>query len=250
MTCPGRLPFAHTSSMGDVVEGTVPTLTFEFADEFDREVYAEWHRPLLERLFGNLIDLRDDLYERTHSHRRDHNGGADTGECTAWPSPPYLAPVWRLIAEEIGAKRFLEIGSAIGYTAVLMADAGGPGSYVDTIEIDPGHADRAEKVIRERGLSERVRVLRGDARTILPTLTTPYDVVFADAESGGIAEDLNRLFRPGGVPAEVKAIMRVPLIAVLEALAPGTEPDMVALQTARDSYRSAVRIVLHRSLRR
>ena len=193
-------------------------MTFEFGDEFDREVYAEWHRPLLEKLFGDVIDLRDELYARTHLHRRDHNGGGDTGPCTAWPSPPYLAPVWRLMAEEIGAKRFLEVGTAIGYTAVLIADAGGPGSHVDTIEIDPGHASRAEKEIRERGFSERVRVLRGDARNILPTLTRPYDVVFVDAESGDIAEDLNRLAGSRGAVAKIKDSLRDPLMMVLNEL--------------------------------
>ena len=226
----------------------IALMAFEFAGEFDRKVYAEWHQPLLERLFGNLIDLRHDLYEHTHSHRRDHNGGADTGPCTAWPSPPYLAPVWRLIVEKTGAKRFLEIGTAIGYTAALLADAGGHGAHVDTIEIDLGHADRAEKELRERGLSERVRVLRGDARKILPTLTRPYDVVFDDGGNGGTANDLNRLTRPGGAASETKGSLRDPLIRTLEelrdTLARGKKPDAVAFQTARDSYRSAVWAVL------
>ncbi len=229
-------------------------MTFEFAHKFDREVYAEWHRPLLERLFGNMIDLRYDLYERTHSHRRDHNGGADTGQCTAWPSPPYLAPVWRLMAEETGARRILEVGTAIGYTAVLMADAGGPGSHVDTIEIDPSHADRAEKEIRAKGLSERVCVLRGDARKILPTLTRPYDVVFADAESGDLPEDLNRLAGSRGAVAKIKDSLRDPLMLILNelriTLTRGNEPDTGALQRARDAYRSAVRYALVRSPRR
>ena len=66
-------------------------MAFEFADESDREVYAEWHRSLLERLFGDAMDLRYDLYEQTHSHRRTHNGGSEAGPCTAWPSPPYDA---------------------------------------------------------------------------------------------------------------------------------------------------------------
>ena len=95
-------------------------MPFQFVSEFDREVYANWHQPLLERLFGNSVDLRYDLYEHTHYHRRQHNGGADNGLCEAWPSPPYFAPAWRILAEKVGAKRFLEAGTAIGYTAVLM----------------------------------------------------------------------------------------------------------------------------------
>ena len=137
---------------------------FQFSSEFDRKVYADWHQPLLARLFGTSIDLHYDLYEATHRHRREHNRGADNGPCDAWPSPLYLAPLWSMLAEKGRAKRFLEVGTAIGYTAVLMADAGGPGSLVDTIEADPGHADRAEKEIIERGLSKRVHVLKGRRR--------------------------------------------------------------------------------------
>ena len=145
-------------------------MAFEFADEFDRIAYAEWHQPLLERLFGHEIDLRHDLYELTHSHRRDHNGGVDDEACTAWPSPPYYAPVWRLIADRIHAKRFLEVGTGIGYTAALMADAGGPGCQVDTIEVDPDHAYLAQRELTKIGLSHRIRVIGGDAGEILPTL--------------------------------------------------------------------------------
>ena len=226
-------------------------MAFEFADEFNREVYAEWHQPLLERLFGHMIDLHYDLYELTHSHRRDHNGDVDHGLCTAWPSPPYRAPVWRLIVEKIGAKRFLEVGTAIGYTAALMADAGGPESQLDTIEIDPGHADRVEAELTKRGLSDKVHVLRGDAVSILPMLTRPYDVVFADGGNGDIRNDLNRLTRPGGASVEIKSRLREPLIRVLEelrdTLACGNKADIVALSNARDSYRKAVWAVLEPS---
>ena len=223
-------------------------MVFEFADEFNHEVYAEWHQPLLERLFGHMIDLHYDLYELTHSHRRDHNGGIDDGPCTAWPSPPYRAPVWQIFVEKIRAKRFLEVGTGIGYTAALMADAGGLGSQVDTIEIDPGHADQVEEELAKRGLSDIVRVLRGDAMEILPTLTRPYDVVFADGGKGDITNELNRLTRPGGASAEIKGRLREPLIKVLvglrDTLALGNESDTVAFSSARDSYRKAVWAVL------
>ena len=218
------------------------------ADEFNREVYADWHRPLLEQLFGYTIDLHYDLYELTHSHRREHNGGLDDGPCTAWPSPPYRAPVWRLIAEKIEAKRFLEVGTGIGYTAALMADAGGQGSQVDTIEVDLDHADRAEAELAKRGLLNRVRILRGDAMKILPMLTRPYDVVFSDGGNDDITDDLNRLTRPRRAPAEIKGRLREPLIRILEglrvALARGGEADIVAFAKARESYHSAVWAVL------
>ncbi len=149
-------------------------MPFDFVDSSNRQIYAQWHVPLLQRLFGDTVDLHIDLYERTHFHRREHNAGEDDGPCTAWPSPPYRAPVWQILAERIGAKRFLEVGTGLGYTAALMAEAGGPESHVDTIEIDPVHADLAEAELGKRGLSPRVRILRGDARDTLQTLDEPY----------------------------------------------------------------------------
>ena len=106
--------------------------------------------------------------------------------------------MWHLLAETIEARRFLEVGCGLGYTAALMADAGGPDAQVDTIEIDPLHADIAERELSRKGLGDRVRVLTGDARDILPRLTEPYDVGFADGE-GDVTDQLTRLTRPGGV---------------------------------------------------
>ena len=219
-------------------------MTFEFVDEDNRTIYAEWHRPLLEALFGDEIPLHDDLYNLTHSHRREHNGGGDDGRCTAWPSPPYRAPVWWIIAEAIGAGRFLEVGTGIGYSAALMADAGGVGCEVDTIEIDPAHADLAEEELGRRGLLGRVRVLRGDVASILPTLNRPYDVVFNDGGQSSESDGLSRLTRPGGVPPYIKGRLRKPLVAILSelkaSLGASENLDADLLATGRDSYRRAV----------
>ncbi|MGH2404435.1 MAG: O-methyltransferase [bacterium] len=100
------------------------------------------------------------------------------------------------------AHRFLEVGCGLGYTAALMADAGGRGADVDTIESVPEHADLAEAEFSRRGLADRIRVLRGEAREILPTLAGPYDVIFLDAswrEYPQFLPHLTRLIRAGGV---------------------------------------------------
>jgi protein-L-isoaspartate O-methyltransferase len=213
-------------------------------DHSNQKIYAPWHRPLLEKLFGDAVDLRYDLYELTHSHRREHNGGLDEGPCVAWPSPPYRAPVWRIVAEAIGATRFLEIGTAVGYTAALMADAGGPGCRVDTVENDAVHADMAEAELEKRGLLDRVQVLRGDALDVLPDLAGPYDVVFLDGGGGDFSEHVDRLLRPGGAAPEIKGRLQEPLLLVLTELKAAIDareqPEAVALSRARDAYRDAV----------
>ena len=223
-------------------------MSFDFVDSSDQQIYARWHVPLLERLFDYTMEFHHDLYELTHLHRREHNGGEDDGSCTAWPSPPYRAPVWQIIAERIGARRFLEVGAGLGYTAALMADAGGPDCRVDTIEIDPVHANIAEPELGKRGLSDRVRILRGDARDILQTLDEPYDVVFSDGGQSDISHELRRLTRRGGAGEEIKSRLREPLIDVLAdlraSLASNDARESDALSRARGAYRKVVWDVL------
>ena len=219
-------------------------MSFDFVDSSNRQIYAQWHVPLLERVFGDTLDFHWDLYGLTHLHRREHNGGEDDGPCSAWPSPPYRAPVRQIIVERIGAKRFLEVGTGLGYTVALMADAGGHNPHVDTIEIDPVHADLAEAELGKRGLSNRVRILRGEAKEILETLEEPYDVVFADGGQNDISIELRRLTRRAGAGADIKSRLREPLIGVLAdlraSLANKDRRESEVLSGAREAYRQAV----------
>lgn len=210
----------------------------------NEEVYAAWHRPLLEDIFGHEMDLRFDLYDQTHAHRREHNGGDGEGPCTAWPSPPYRAPIWRIVADIVGTKRFLEVGTALGYCAALMADAGGPDCRVDTIEADPSHADIAEAELSKCGLGDRVRVLRGDQADVLASLDGPYDIVFLDGGGSDVTQHVGRLLRPGGAPPDIKGRLQQPLMRILAdaraTLQAGDQPRALTLSRARESYRRAV----------
>ena len=67
--------------------------------------------------------------------------------------------------------------TSVGYSAALMADAGGPGCEVDTVESDPVPADMAESELAKPGLAEKARVLRGDAKDVLRRLPGPYEAV-------------------------------------------------------------------------
>ena len=218
----------------------------------DEETYATWHRPLLEKLFGHEMDLHYGMYELTHSHRREHNGGQDEGPCTAWPSPPYRAPIWRIVTDAIGATRFLEVGTALGYCTALMADAGGPGCQVDTIENDSLHADIAEAELSKRGLGDRVRVLRGNAADVMANLAGPYDVVFLDG-GADVPQHVERLLRPGGAQPEIKGRLQEPLMLILRelgaSLEAGEQPEALALSHARESYRREVLAALENSSR-
>jgi predicted O-methyltransferase YrrM len=95
--------------------------------------------------------------------------------------------------------RILEVGSAIGYSAIVMARA--TGAELTTIERDPERAQEARHNLARAGLTERVELLEGDALDIIPTLGV-YDLIFLDAAKGQYPRFLELLhphLKPGGV---------------------------------------------------
>jgi predicted O-methyltransferase YrrM len=130
-------------------------------------------RQLLMEIYGGRADAYLDLYRLSNQHRRKHG-------CDMYPSDPLQAPLWTVLASLTHARRILEVGCGHGYTAAVMALAAGPDCHVETIEVDPGHADLAEQAFQERGLSKRVHVLRGRGQDILPKLKGHYDIMFLD----------------------------------------------------------------------
>jgi predicted O-methyltransferase YrrM len=154
-------------------------------------------RQLLTGIYAGRADAHLDLYRLSNLHRRKH--GQD---CDMFPSDPLQAPLWTVIASLTHARRMLEVGCGHGYTAAVMASAAGSDCRVDTIEGDPDHADLAEHAFEQRGLSKRIRVLRGRGQNILPKLKGRYDVVFLDGdwrEYPGYLPHLRRLTRSGSI---------------------------------------------------
>jgi predicted O-methyltransferase YrrM len=79
-------------------------------------------------------------------------------------------------------KRILEVGTFVGYSAILMGRELGPDSEIVTIEIDEDEADSARENIRDSGIEPRVEVLTGDALELIPQLEGEFDMVFLDAD--------------------------------------------------------------------
>lgn len=98
--------------------------------------------------------------------------------------------------------RVLEIGTAIGYSAIhIAANLSGSGK-LETIEINPKSAERAVENLERAGLARKVSVIAADARKVAPGLAGPYDFVFIDAVKRDYYVYLKMLeekIPPGGV---------------------------------------------------
>lgn len=78
------------------------------------------------------------------------------------------------------ASRLLELGTAMGYSACLMATAA-PELTIDTIERDPDMIALAKTHIQRLELTDRITLLEGDIDEVLDPLPGPYDFIFIDA---------------------------------------------------------------------
>lgn len=78
----------------------------------------------------------------------------------------------------------LEVGTAIGYSALRMAEYLAEGGHITTIELSDERADLAEGYIARSPYQKQITLLRGDAAEILPMLDDTYDFVFIDAAKG------------------------------------------------------------------
>jgi predicted O-methyltransferase YrrM len=115
---------------------------------------------------------------------------------------PETAAFLRFLVASAQPARILEIGTAIGYSAAVMAGCQSPEGRIDTMELDDGMAREAESNFEKLGLASRIRVIVGDARDILPCLSAPYDMIFVDAAKGQYPEYLEActgLVGPGGI---------------------------------------------------
>lgn len=88
------------------------------------------------------------------------------------------------ILTKIKPTKILEIGTAVGYSAMCFSEYLQEGGIIDTIERDEERIAEAKQNIVKVGVAEKINIIEGDAVEILPTLTEKYDMVFIDAAKG------------------------------------------------------------------
>lgn len=98
--------------------------------------------------------------------------------------------------------RILEVGTAVGFSTLLMCEYGPEGLQITTIENYEKRIPLARENFRKAGREESITLLEGDAGEILKTLDEPFDMIFMDAAKGQYIHwlpDVLRLMKPGGI---------------------------------------------------
>ena len=95
-------------------------------------------------------------------------------------SDPEVAAFMAITARATGARYIVELGTNIGYGAIVLARAAGPLARVLTIELAHEFCEAARGYIEEAGLTERIEVRQGSATHELAKLTQPIELLYID----------------------------------------------------------------------
>jgi len=107
-----------------------------------------------------------------------------------------------ILAKSLGARRILELGTAIGYSGTWLARALSPDGELITVEADPETAQIAAANLEKTGVKDRVTILVGPAQEVVEDLEGPFDLIFVDINKDGYPEILEpciRRLRVGGL---------------------------------------------------
>ena len=115
---------------------------------------------------------------------------------------PDTGALLHALARACGARRILEIGTAIGYSSLWLASALPADGMMISMERDAARAARARAHLAAAGHGDRFSVILGDAAHFLHKVAGPFDLIFQDSDKHLYEPMLDRLvslLRPGGL---------------------------------------------------
>jgi len=168
-----------------------------------------------EQVARNVGDYCFDHSTPLPKYISDHHAwGVASQERSNYMISPLQAQFQLWFAKAVGAKRILEVGTFIGFSAMGWSEAVGASGHVTALEFEPSYAKIAEEAWAKNGI-KNAEVIVGDAResikTLAQTLKEPYDLIFIDADKSSYPTYLSlilslsqpdsptRLLRPGGL---------------------------------------------------
>lgn len=134
----------------------------------------------------------DNLYKEAKGHKENHKS------CGGEPYKSY-DKLFDIVKKEPSGIKVLEVGTAVGFTTFILHNGG---NFVDTIEFHQEHIDLAkENISKWGGDVSLIKFHTGDAKDILPTLSTTYDLIFFDGYGAKLSfyKDFERLLKVDGL---------------------------------------------------
>jgi predicted O-methyltransferase YrrM len=151
-------------------------------------------QPVQERYLERLLPPRDPLLREMEERAAKEDIPI---------SDPEIGRMLGILARATGARRIVEVGTAIGYGAICLA-RGAPEARVVTIDTDPERLSAARSYLERAGVADRVDLVEGPALEVLARLQPPFDLAYVDAvkkEYRRYLDLLVPLVRVGGVIA-------------------------------------------------
>jgi predicted O-methyltransferase YrrM len=130
----------------------------------------------VQRYLHNLRPQRSEVVSAMEEHAE-----RDSIPIAEWETARLLAVLCRVLDPVV-----LEVGTAIGYSTLQMAEQLQNGRVV-TLERDPERASQARDYLERGGVADRVELVEGDALQTLPRVEGPFDLLFVDASKGEYA---------------------------------------------------------------
>ena len=122
--------------------------------------------------------------------------------CPRMLSGAYQGKLLEFLSRMIAPERILEVGTAVGFSALLMSTYGPGECRITTIENYEKRISAARENFKKAGKEKQITLLEGDAQKVLKTLEEPFDFIFMDAAKGQYIHflpDILRLLVKGGI---------------------------------------------------
>ena len=126
----------------------------------------------LEQHTTPMDEVLSELYRETHLHAMNPR----------MASGPVQGRFLQFLCQLMQPKRMLEIGTFTGFSTICMARGMAPDGLLTTIEANEEYEGIILKYLSKAGVADRVQLIIGDAKTVIPTLESGFDLVFIDAD--------------------------------------------------------------------
>lgn len=137
--------------------------------------------PVQEKYISSFRKQSDELSSEMEEFAKEHKI-----PILSWQSAEFIEQLVMMI----NPKRVLEIGTAIAYTSIKIANKLKKKSILHTIELSEDNIITAKEFIERAGVGEKIKLIEGDALNVMPRLKKKYDLIFLDSDK----EDYKRLF--------------------------------------------------------